>query len=362
MTIGGSPSTETQNYDRAKEVKEFDDSKIGVKGLVDSGITSIPRIFIHPPENLPKPNPTTNSNSHQIPTIDLSEPRSVTVDQIRQASRTFGFFQITNHGIPLNVIHRMIDSVKEFNQQPTEIKSRHYSREMGRGVVFSTNFDLYQSKAASWRDTLQVKLGPAPIKSDLLPEMCKVEIIEWDREVKRVGETLMEILSVGLGLDEKRLKQMSFLESRTMAAHYYPYCPQPDQTVGLLPHRDPGVITILLQDQIGGLQVKHGEDWINVKSIDGALVINISDILQMVSNGEYRSVEHRVLANPNEQPRISVGVFFNPGNREELYGPLPELVSDEKPALYRQFTLTEYLGKLFSRGLDGKPFIDQFKL
>ncbi|PIA34004.1 hypothetical protein AQUCO_03900116v1 [Aquilegia coerulea] len=355
-------SDNQQSYDRIKEVKKFDDSKIGVKGLIDSGITSIPSFFIHSPETLPTPNPTTNHNTYQIPIVDLSDSRSIIIDQINQASQTLGFFQITNHDIPLNVLNRMIESVKEFNEQSTDVKSRYYTREMGRGVSFSTNFDLFTSKAASWRDTLQVKLGPTPIDTDLLPEICKIEVIEWDQHIVRLGETLMGILSEALGLTENKLKDLSFLENRLMVAHYYPYCPQPDRTVGITPHTDPGVLTILLQDQIGGLQVKHGEDWINVEPIEGALVINIGDILQMVTNGRYKSVEHRVLANPNKQPRISVGVFFNPSNREELYGPLDELVSQEKPAIYRRFTLKEFMGKLFARGLDGKSLIDNFKV
>ncbi|KAL5707523.1 hypothetical protein ACHQM5_018417 [Ranunculus cassubicifolius] len=351
--------TSIETYDRAKEVKDFDESKIGVKGLLDSGITSIPRIFIHPQENLPTPN--TNS-THQIPVIDLSNPSSTTIDQIHQASRTLGFFQIINHGIPSEFLNRMIEAIKGFNEQSTEIKARYYNREMGRGVSFSTNFDLYTSKAATWRDTLQVKLGPAPLNTDFLPDICRSEVMEWNGYIGVLGETLMGLLSQALGLQETRLKDLSFLEGRLMVGHYYPYCPQPDRTVGITPHMDPGVLTILLQDQIGGLQVKYGDEWVNVKPIEGALVINIGDILEMVSNGEYKSVEHRVLANANKQPRISVGVFFNPSNREELYGPLDELVSDEKPAIYRKFTLTEFMGKLFTRGLDGKTLIDHFKV
>lgn len=365
MTIGNAtPVTDDgTTYDRAKEVKEFDDSKVGVKGLLDSGITSIPRIFIHPPETLPSaPNPTSNRSSHRIPVVDLSHPRSSVVNQIHQASRTLGFFQIINHGIPHEVVNRMIDSIKGFNEQPTEIKSRYYHREIGRGVSFSTNFDLFTSKAASWRDTLQVKLGPAPLNPELLPEVCRSEVIAWDEHILRLGESLMEILSQALGLVENRLKDLSFLESRLMVGHYYPYCPQPDRTVGITPHMDPSVLTVLLQNEIGGLQVKHGEDWVNVEPLDGALVVNIGDILEMASNGEYKSVEHRVLANADKPPRISVGIFFNPSNREELYGPLAELVSDEKPAVYQRFTLVEFMGKLFKRGLDGKTLVDHFRV
>ncbi|KAJ0634088.1 putative non-heme dioxygenase domain, isopenicillin N synthase [Helianthus annuus] len=162
------PVTTEQDYDRLKEVKQFDESKIGVKGLLDSGITTIPRFFHHPPENLPGPKPK-NRPRLTVPVVDLSGDRSTVVEQIRQSASTIGFFQIVNHRIPVTVIdvnHRIpvtvidsaVGSMKEFFEQPNEYKMRFYHREAGKGAAYSTNFDLYQSKAASWRDTLQVGL------------------------------------------------------------------------------------------------------------------------------------------------------------------------------------------------------------
>ncbi|XP_059655348.1 1-aminocyclopropane-1-carboxylate oxidase homolog 3-like [Cornus florida] len=358
LTINGD-----QNYDRLKEVKQFDDSKVGVKGLVDSGLTSIPRFFHHPPETRPtQPTPDSTSAPRTIPVVDFSQPRSTVVDQIRRASSSLGFFQIINHSVPQGALDRMIAGIKDFNEQPTEIKAQHYHREAGRGAAFSTNFDLYQSKAASWRDTLQIRLGPTPPDYDSLPEVCRAAVAEWDPEIRRLGEDLMGLLSEGLGLSKDRLKELSCLDGRVMAAHYYPYCPQPDLTVGLTSHTDPGVLTMVLQNQVSGLQVKYGEDWVDVEPVSGALVINIGDILQIISNEEYKSVEHRVLANPHLDARISIAVFFNPGARENLFGPLPELVSQEKPAVYREFVYADFMGKFFTKELDGKSLTNYYKL
>ncbi|XAR72202.1 hypothetical protein NMG60_11018764 [Bertholletia excelsa] len=349
-------------YDRPKEVKAFDDSKIGVKGLLDSGLTSIPRIFHHPPECRPGPRPSTRCDpSHAVPVVDLSAPRSVAVDQVRRATSTVGFFQITNHGIPDDVISRTISAAKAFHEQPTAVKAAHYRREVGTGVAFSTNVDLFQSKAASWRDTLQMRLGPiAPNPGDV-PEVVRSEVFDWDREVKCLTENLLGLLSEGLGVERERLKGLSCLESRTMVAHYYPYCPDPDLTYGLTSHTDPGVVTVLVQNQVSGLQVKFDEEWVDVKPVPGALVINIGDILQIISNDEYKSVEHRVLANPLPEPRVSIAVFFNSSDRERLYGPLPELISPEKPAQYREFSLGDYMQRFFKKELDGKTLTNYYK-
>ncbi|CAL5430604.1 unnamed protein product [Camellia sinensis] len=354
-------NSDQQEYDRLKEVKNFDDSKIGVKGLLDSGlISSIPRFFHHPPES--RPTTAAASAAVLVPIIDLSGPRSAVVDEVRSAASTFGFFQITNHGIPSAVLRRTVAAVKSFNEQPTESKMAHYHRETGRGVNFSTNVDLFRSKAASWRDTIQMRLAPTPPNPADVPEAVRSEVYEWDREIGRLGDDLLGLLSEGLGIERERLKELSCSESRTMAAHYYPYCPEPDMTYGLTSHTDPGVVTVVLQNQVGGLQVKHGGDWVNIEPVPGGLIVNVGDILQIMSNDEYRSVEHRVLANPHEEPRVSIAVFFNSSNRERLYGPLPELVSPEKPALYQQFTLPDYMQRFFSKELQGKTLTNYYRL
>lgn len=146
-------------YDRLKEVKQFDESKKGVKGLVDSGITTIPQIFHHPPENLPGPK-NKNRPVLTVPVIDLSGERPTVIEDIRRLSSTLGFFQIVNHGVPAKVIDGVVNDMKCFYEQPTEYKMQFYHRETDKGASYSSNFDLYQSKGASWRDTFQVSYIP----------------------------------------------------------------------------------------------------------------------------------------------------------------------------------------------------------
>ena len=109
-------------------------------------------------------------------------------------------------------------------------------------------------------------------------------MIEWDREVKQLGERLLALLCQGLGVDASKLKDMSCSEGRLMVGHYYPYCPEPEKTLGIGCHSDPGILTVLLQDQLGGLQVKHNGRWVEVKPVHGALVINIGHLLQVLNS------------------------------------------------------------------------------
>ncbi|KAJ9153052.1 hypothetical protein P3X46_026541 [Hevea brasiliensis] len=354
-----------QEYNHLEEVKRLDDSKIGVKGLVDSGLTSIPRMFIHPTGALSDLKSVPRSESQVIPTIDLSgvdsDRRPAIVEQVSHACRKLGFFQILNHGVPLEVMNRTIEAVKAFHELPTEFKKQWYRREMGTGVTFLSNVDLYNAKAASWRDTLQVRLGPVPAEVEDIPEICRNELLEWNQQATRVAEMLMELLCEGLGLNARRLKEMTFLEAKTLVGQYYPHCPQPDLTFGITSHTDPVLLTVLLQDHIGGLEVKDGEGWVEVKPLPGALVINIGDILRILSNDEYKSVDHRMLANPSPDPRVSTAIFFNAGNTVCLYGPFPELVSPEKPALYRQFMLND-IRRFFTKDLADKTLTDYYRI
>ena len=84
-------------------------------------------------------------------------------------------------------------------------------------------------------------------------------------------------------------------------------------------------------------------------------------VSQIISNEEYKSADHRVLANSSDEPRVSIAIFFNPSKREKMFGPLPELTSAEKPALYRNFTFNEFMTRFFKKELDGKSLTNYFR-
>ncbi|OMP12297.1 Oxoglutarate/iron-dependent dioxygenase [Corchorus olitorius] len=351
----------TQNYDRIKDLEQFDHNKNGVKGLKDSGMASIPKFFIQPPEVLSTLKPLPQTNTGDIPVIDLENINSQThrpeiVKQIKEAAKEWGFFQVINHGIPISVLEKTIQAVKLFHEQPDEVKAKYYGREMTSGFAYSSNVDLYNAKAATWHDYLQLWMAPEEqaAKVEDIPEIVREEAVAWDGFAKKLAEEVMELLCEGIGLESSRFKELSCSSQRLLVGGYYPYCPQPDLTLGLAPHTDSGTITILLTNQISGLQVKHGQEWVDVQPLPGAII----------SNGEYNSLEHRVRANTCQEARISVTEFFNLTKWKEYgsFGPLPELVSREKPALYRQFNEHDYYSNLHVNGLECKSMVEKFKL
>ncbi|KAA8543352.1 hypothetical protein F0562_021153 [Nyssa sinensis] len=356
---------EDPDYDLAKEVKEFDERRGGVKELVDSGVTKIQRFFIHSPEVLQKA--SSNSKSLQLPVVDFkgieSGGRMEIVDEIRKASETWGFFQMVNHGIPITVMNGIIQGIRGFHEQPTEAKMEMYTRDPKRKVRFYSNGTLRASQPANWRDTLACDVQDDTLDSEALPLVCRNEIEEYVKCVIKLRETLSELLSEALGLSSDCLAHIECMKNASLVCHYYPVCPEPDLTLGTGKHSDPSFLTILLQDNIGGLQVLHQDHWVDVTPIHGALVANLGDLMQLITNDKFKSVEHRVLAQA-VGPRISAACFFNPSSKNASmpYGPIKELLSGENPSIYKEVLFNEYITHFMSKGIDGNTALTHFKL
>lgn len=143
---------------------------------------------------------------------------------------------------------------------------------------------------------------------------------------------------------------------------HYPTCPDPSLAAGAGPHSDVSSFTLLLQDEVGGLYVRSGEGngWIHVVPIKGSLVVNIGDVLQIMSNEIYKSVEHRVFL-VSDQNRVSVPIFVNPSS-DAVIGPLPEALEVGEKPIYKQVVCSDYFAYFFSKGNDGKQTLDYARI
>jgi len=169
------------DYDPSDEKKAIDDAKAGVKGLVDSGIVEIPRIFIRPPHELAEELNMCKS-TQQVPVVDLSgihveDGRKKIVDEIREASEKWGLFQLINHGIPSSVLEGMIDGTRKFHEQDVEVKKEYYSSDpTARQVRYDSNLHVFKTKGktANWKDTFYIsELVSGYIEPEEMPEVCR---------------------------------------------------------------------------------------------------------------------------------------------------------------------------------------------
>jgi isopenicillin N synthase-like dioxygenase len=290
--------------------------------------------------------------THGVPVVDIADlGKEKSVRAIDAACRDWGFFQVTGHGIPGEVIAGLLRAAHEFFAQPGSVKSS-ISRTAENPWGF---YDRELTKnTRDWKEVYD--FGPAD-GDVLVPQWpwalpaFEPAIRKYYSACERVAHRLLATLSSNLGVPASELEQ-HFGASHTsfLRLNHYPVCPTPAAPagvevatggyLGVNHHTDAGVLTLLLQDDEPGLQVFRDERWHTVEPRRDALVVNIGDIVQVWSNDYYHAALHRVVTNP-QTDRFTAAYFLNP-SYETVYAPLPTMVDDRNPARYRPINWGEF--------------------
>ncbi|OVA19910.1 Oxoglutarate/iron-dependent dioxygenase [Macleaya cordata] len=295
--------------------------------VLSTGIhySSLPENYIRPVSERPRLSEVISC--HDIPVIDLGcTDRTKTIQLIHHACRTFGFFQVINHGISVESTDRMFKIAEEFFHLPLDEKLKFYSDDPSKTMRLSTSFNVKKETVHNWRDYLRLHCHPLDkFVHDWpsVPPSFKDVVSTYCQEVRQLGFRLLEAVSESLGLEGDHIEKMLGDQGQHMAINYYPPCPQPDLTYGLPAHTDPNTITILLQDQeVAGLQVLKDGQWIAVNPHPNAFVVNIGDQLQTWQRVRVRVDPSRVggltgsrLLNPNPDSLNKRVSFSNPNPR-----------------------------------------------
>lgn len=343
---------------------------VRVQSLSDSGLGVIPERYVKPLGD--RPSMVSSAADVDIPIINLGElysdddrVRANTISQINHACRDWGFFQVVNHGVSPELMDRAREAWREFFHSPMDVKQKHAN--------LPTTYEGYGSRLGvkkgailDWSDYYFLHYLPCSLKDynkwPLLPSDCREVIDEYGKQLVILAKKLMKVLSVNLGLSEEYLQNAFGGENigACLRVNFYPKCPQPDLTLGLSSHSDPGGMTLLLPDNhVPGLQVRKDGSWITVKPARHAFIVNIGDQIQVLSNAIYKSVEHRVIVNPSEE-RVSLAFFYNPKSDIPIK-PAEDLVTREGASLYQPMTFDEYRLFIRLRGPCGKSQVESLK-
>ncbi|XP_059302781.1 gibberellin 2-beta-dioxygenase 8-like [Lycium ferocissimum] len=273
-------------------------------------------------------------NLHQLNYGDKFE-REECKKRIAKASQEWGFFQVVNHGVSHDVLGEMKrEQVKLFKRtfrEKTNIdKNLNFSEGSYRwGTPTATCL-----RQISWSEAFHIPLSDVSCSKGLSSLSSTME--QFATTLSELAQQLARLLAEELGHYNKSnyFKETCLPSTCYLRMNRYPPCPISPQLFGLMPHTDSDFLTILHQDEIGGLQLFRDGKWISVKPNPQALIINIGDLFQAWSNGVYRSVEHRVVTNKVKE-RFSTALFLCPSYDTEIF-------SSVEPSVYRKFTFKEF--------------------
>nr|BAQ21979.1 1-aminocyclopropane-1-carboxylate oxidase [Gentiana triflora] len=275
------------------------------------------------------------------------EERSTTMELIKDACENWGFFEILNHGIAAEFMDKVEKLTKDHYKKCMEQRFQEMVERKGLEAVEGEVNDL------DWESTFHLRHLPTSNISEIpdLDDQYRDVMREFAKKIEKLAEELLDLFCENLGLEKGYLKN-AFYGSKgptfgTKVANYPP-CHRPELIKGLRAHTDAGGIILLFQDdKVSGLQLLKGDQWIDVPPMRHSIVINIGDQLEVITNGKYKSVLHRVIAQTDGN-RMSIASFYNPGGDALIY-PAAALIEKEakKEEIYPKFVFEDYM-KLYA--------------
>ncbi|XP_057415545.1 oxoglutarate-dependent flavonoid 7-O-demethylase 1-like [Lotus japonicus] len=340
-----------------------------VQELAKEKPTRVPERYVRPQNERPVLYYSSTTPLPQVPVIDLSKLLSKDhkvpeLERLHQACKEWGFFQLINHGINTSLVEEVKRGVKDFFDLPMDEKKK-FEQKQGDVEGYGQLFVVSEDTKLEWGDMFfMFTLPPEKRKPHLFPKLplkFRDDLEIYYAEMKKLAIQILELMANALTIDTTELTKPIASGTQLTRLNYYPPCPQPELVMGVNDHSDAGGLTILLQaNDVEGLQVRKDGLWIPIKPLPNAFVVNIGDILEIMTNGIYRSVEHRATVN-SEKERLSIVAFNNPSTESTL-GPAPSLVTPTTPAVFKTIGYGEYLSGFLSQELRGKSFLNSLRI
>jgi isopenicillin N synthase-like dioxygenase len=271
-----------------------------------------------------------------IPVIDVAalvagtSARDAVAAEIGRACRTQGFFYVTGHGVDAGVCDRLVAASRRFFALDPATKMQARMSLGGRAWrgYFPAGGELTSGRP-DWKEGLYLGselandhplvVARTPLHGrNVFPTVpgLREAVLAYLEALTRLGHTLMEGIALSLGLEATYFADRFTADPLILFRLFnYPSRPAPagqDVQWGVGEHSDYGLLTILWQDDVGGLQVKTREGWIEAPPVPRSFVCNIGDMLDRMTGGLYCSTPHRVALNTSGRDRLSMPFFFDP--------------------------------------------------
>lgn len=328
---------------------------------------------------------TPPSAAKSVPVVDLSPSFSGYIAgkkdvawNIHKACRETGFFYVINHGVPQTLIEDQFEFARRFFALPIEEKlAIHMEKSpanvgyepIGGQVLDSQDLaserappDLKESFYCGTELTPEHPWANRKIRSfghNQWPSLpgFRDQMLAYHAAARRLGDHLLGMLALSLDLPEDHFAPFYDVPLATLRLLRYPPHPKDARSnqLGAGAHTDWGGITVLLQDHLGGLEVRNVEgDWIEAKPIPGTFVVNLGDLTHRWTNGLYRSNMHRVKNNSSTHDRYSIPFFLSP-RPDAVIECLPSCADAENQAKFPPCTATEHISEMFRRSYGYTP-------
>uniref|UniRef100_A0ACD5TT94 Uncharacterized protein n=1 Tax=Avena sativa TaxID=4498 RepID=A0ACD5TT94_AVESA len=271
--------------------------------------------------------------------------RASAIEAAVEACRTYGFFRVVNHGVPHELVSRLLELSSAFFALPDEEKAK-VAAETGRATPIPAGYYRLPSHSPDNAEYLlmyQAHLGHNLYPAE--PHEFRETLDECHEKMAKLGILVQEILAEGMGLPPGFFRKYTADSDSSFhflaAVHYFP-ATEEDGSVGLNKHEDGKALTFVLQDTVGGLEVLKDGEWVPIEPIDGTIIINIGDLIQVLTNKKLKSATHRVVRKPGMH-RHSMIYVVNV-DADKWIEPLPEFTDKVgEPPRYRGFRHGEYV-------------------
>ncbi|KAE8784380.1 2'-deoxymugineic-acid 2'-dioxygenase [Hordeum vulgare] len=308
--------------------------------------------------------PVIDLGGSDLPIISNGRRRQLASEIIR-AGKEFGFFQVVNHGVGEGVVRRFRGAMEEFFAMPAEEKLPYCSYDRSKRFRLATGTTYDRGETSYWRDYIKFRCYPASEENarhwPSKPSNFTPSLMEYCAAVDELAQTILRLIAEGLGLDGSFFAGDLSGGDTHMSVNYYPPCPDPTVTMGLLAHCDRNLLTVLSQADVAGLQARHDGRWLLVRPIPGAFVVNFGHQMEIVTNGVLASVKHRAITN-STTTRMSVATHVHPTDGCRIR-PASEMVDDAtNPVKYREFLFKEFLEAYDAADANSDQVLKSFKI